>query len=288
MLTWSAPHSVNPVLSLSKGLAKEMSEHLQPNRHVDRNFERRLSYRMPALNDTPSSKAFPVPEIIPIFPLPNVVLFPDTYLPLHIFEPRYREMVADAGREGACIGMALFKQGWESRYYDNPPIFSLGCVGRMTHIERLHDGRSNLILQGLYRYTIEEEFFDASYRKAKITLEPSEPFQTIAQGPVLPVLSKAEGSGVEGSGAEGSVRSTLTALAIRYLQSRKADKLCELVTDDALTDRVLVNGLSSCLDFTPLEKQFLLEAESLHQQTRRLIDLLKFKLDDETQLSGWE
>lgn len=242
--------------------------------HVDRNFERRLSYRMPAVNDTSSSKAFPVPEIIPIFPLPNVVLFPDTYLPLHIFEPRYREMVADASREGSCIGMALFKQGWESQYYGNPPIFSLGCVGRMTHIEPLQDGRSNLILQGLYRYTIEEEYFDARYRKAKITLGPGAPFQTIAGEPVL-------------SGAEGSVRSTLTALATRYLQSRKADKLCELVTDDAMTDRVLVNGLSSCLDLTPLEKQFLLEAESLHQQTRRLIDFLKFKLDGETQLSGW-
>ncbi len=221
---------------------------------------------MPALNDTPHSKTLPVPEIIPIFPLPNVVLFPDTYLPLHIFEPRYRDMVADASREGACIGMALFKQGWESRYYGNPPVFSLGCVGRMTHIEPLQDGRSNLILQGLYRYTIEEELFDARYRKAKITLRPSEPFQTIA---------------------EDSVRSTVTELARRYLQSRKADELCQLVTNDAMTGPVLVNGLSSCLDLTPLEKQFLLEAENLHQQTRRLIDLLKFKLDGETQLSGW-
>ena len=164
------------------------------------------------------------------------------------------------------IGMALFKQGWESQYYGNPPVFSLGCVGQMTHVEPLQDGRSNLILQGLYRYTIEEELFDARYRKAKITLGPSEPFQTIA---------------------EDSVRSTVTELAIRYLQSRKADELCQLVTNDAMTDPVLVNSLSSCLDFTPLEKQFLLEAENLHQQTRRLIDLLKFKLDGETQLSGW-
>lgn len=242
---------------------------------------------MPAVNDTPSSKAFPVPEIIPIFPLPNVVLFPDTYLPLHIFEPRYREMVADASREGSCIGMALFKQGWESQYYGNPPIFPLGCVGRMTHIEPLQDGRSNLILQGLSRYTIQEEYFDARYRKAKITLGPSEPFQTIAEEPVLTVAQPREVEGPVLGGVGGSVRTTLTALAIRYLRSRKADKLCELVTDEAMTDRVLVNGLSSCLDLTPLEKQFLLEAESLHQQTRRLIDFLKFKLDGETQLSGW-
>ena len=221
---------------------------------------------MPALNDTSSSKAFPIPEIIPIFPLPNVVLFPDTYLPLHIFEPRYREMVADVVETGACIGMALFKQGWESRYYGNPPVFPLGCVGRMTHIEPLEDGRSNLILQGLYRYTIKEEFFDARYRKAKITLMPNEPFRTIDDVPA---------------------RSALTALATRYLHSRKADKLCQLVNDDAMTDCVLVNGLSSCLDLTPLEKQFLLEAESLFQQTRRLIDLLRFKLDGDTQRSGW-
>ncbi len=241
--------------------ATDPSEH----HNVDKTFVRRLSYRMSALNDTAHSRAFPVPEIIPIFPLPSVVLFPDTTLPLHIFEPRYREMVADASQEGACIGMALFKQGWEKKYYGNPPVFSLGCVGRIKHIQPLQDGRSNLILQGLHRYRIEKEFFDSSYRKAKVTLGPNEPFQMIA---------------------EDSVRSTVTALAIRYLRSRKADELCQLMTNDSMTDPVLVNGLSSCLDFTPLEKQFLLEAESLHQQTRRLIDLLKFKLAGETPLSG--
>ncbi len=219
---------------------------------------------MPALNDTPPSKTFPIPEIIPIFPLSNVVLFPDTYLPLHIFEPRYRDMVAEASQEGVCIGMVLFKQGWEKKYDGNPPVFPLGCVGRITHLQPLQDGRSNLILQGLHRYTIEKEFFDARYRKAKITLGPSEPFQAIT---------------------EDSVRATLMALAIRYLQSRKANELCQLMTKASMTDPVLVNSLSSCLDLTPLEKQFLLEAESLHQQTRRLIDLLTFKLDSKTHLS---
>ena len=252
------------MIALSGGTIRHFSMAPSRRRHVDKAFERRLSYRMAAVNDTPHSKAFPVPDIVPIFPLPNVVLFPDTYLPLHIFEPRYRDMVADA-TQSTCIGMALFKQGWETQYHGNPPIFPLGCVGRITHIQPLQDGRSNLILEGLHRYTIQEEFFDARYRKAKIALEPSDPFQTIA---------------------EDSVRATVTELARRYLQARKADELCHLATNDALTDRVLVNSLSSCLDFTPLEKQFLLEAESLHQQARRLIDLLKFKLDGITSLSG--
>ena len=56
--------------------------------------------------------AFPLPEIVPIFPLPTVVFFPKTYLPLHIFEARYREMIQDASAEGQCIGMALLKDGW--------------------------------------------------------------------------------------------------------------------------------------------------------------------------------
>ncbi|MBP8155219.1 MAG: LON peptidase substrate-binding domain-containing protein, partial [Nitrospira sp.] len=57
-----------------------------------------------------------MPERIPLFPLPNVVFFPKTYLPLHVFEPRYRQMVADAAAGGQCIGMALLKEGWEEQY----------------------------------------------------------------------------------------------------------------------------------------------------------------------------
>ncbi|MFM8552112.1 MAG: LON peptidase substrate-binding domain-containing protein, partial [Nitrospiraceae bacterium] len=92
--------------------------------------------------------AFPVPERIPIFPLPNVVFFPRTYLSLHIFEPRYREMVADAAAGGQCVGMALLKEGWENDYYGNPPIFDLGCVGRLVTVQPLPDGRFNILLQG--------------------------------------------------------------------------------------------------------------------------------------------
>ena len=77
--------------------------------------------------------------MIPIFPLPNVVFFPDTYLPLHIFEPRYRDMITDADQDGQCIGMVLLKTGWEDDYYGNPPVFSLGCIGRIKNIQSLAD-----------------------------------------------------------------------------------------------------------------------------------------------------
>ena len=226
--------------------------------HVDKSLKRSLSYRMPQLDRRTPSDAFPIPELIPIFPLPNVVFFPDTYLPLHIFEPRYRDMITDASQNGHCIGMVLLKEGWENDYYGNPPVFSLGCVGRIKNVQPLADGRSNVILHGLSRYNIKEEFFDASYRRAKISIRENQPF-------LDPV--------------DSSIRLALTKLALQYLRSRKAQELCKLITGQSISDTVLINSLSSCLDFTPFEKQFLLESESLHQQTRRLIDLLRFKLD---------
>ena len=112
---------------------------------------------MPELHQPFSSNAFSIPQIIPIFPLPNVVFFPDTYLPLHIFEPRYQEMVSDVSQVGQCIGMVLLKEGWEDDYYENPPVETLGCVGRIKSIQSLDDGRSNIVLHGLQRFDIEEE-----------------------------------------------------------------------------------------------------------------------------------
>ena len=117
-----------------------------------------------------ASTPFPIPARIPVFPLPNVVLFPKTYLPLHIFEPRYRAMVSDAAMSGQCIGMALLKEGWETDYYGHPPVFSMGCVGRLASVQPLADGRSNILLQGLERFEIEREWYDKAYREATIAV----------------------------------------------------------------------------------------------------------------------
>jgi len=215
------------------------------------------------------SRAVSIPNTIPIFPLPNVVLFPDTYLPLHIFEPRYQEMVADTLKQEAYIGMALLQEGQlqegqlqEGQLHDahgNPAVCSPGCVGRITTFRPLRDGCSDLILHGLSRYTIEEELPGKSYRRAKIAVPSHHPFQTIG---------------------DDAARSTLVELAVRYLQARQVQEVCVFITRESIAETVLVNSLSSCLDFTPIEKQFLLESESLYQQTRRLIDLLRLRLSD--------
>src|SRR5881397_342679 len=111
-------------------------------------------------------------DLLPLFPLPNVVLFPNVFLPLHIFEPRYREMVADAAADDRMIGMVLLRPGWDRDYEGRPPIYPIGCSGVMTHLERLPDGRYNIVLRGVERVRILEEEDNRSYRRARIELMP--------------------------------------------------------------------------------------------------------------------
>ncbi len=219
-------------------------------------------------NPDPES-VFHIPDRIPVFPLPNVVFFPETFLPLHIFEPRYRDMVVDAVARGQCIGMTLLKEGWEQDYHGNPPIFKLGCVGRLVSVERLPDGRFNIILQGLERYEIYEELHEKSYREARILLNPR------------PSSDHSE----EGIGS--SLRADLIRSVDAYLKSRKDEQLHAGILRAEVTDEILVNSLSGYLDFSPLEKQFLLESDSLLQQSRRLLDLLQFKQCEQGGAKGW-
>ena len=80
-------------------------------------------------------------DLLPLFPLPNVVLFPNVFLPLHIFEPRYRQMVADALDTDRMIGMVLLRPGWDRDYEGNPPVYAMGCSGVITHVDRQSDGQ---------------------------------------------------------------------------------------------------------------------------------------------------
>src|SRR3954451_1252177 len=89
--------------------------------------------------------------VVPLFPLPNVVLFPRAVLPLHIFEERYRAMIADALNGQRQIAMALLKPGWERDYYSRPEIEPIVCVGQILTHEQLGDGNYNLLLQGSVR-----------------------------------------------------------------------------------------------------------------------------------------
>jgi Lon protease-like protein len=94
---------------------------------------------------------------IPIFPLPNVVFFPHTLLPLHVFEPRYRQMLADCLAGERRLAVVLLKPGWEADYEGRPPVHTVAGAGEIARSKRRPDGRSDILLRGLGRIMIEEE-----------------------------------------------------------------------------------------------------------------------------------
>jgi Lon protease-like protein len=107
---------------------------------------------------------------VPLFPLPNVILFPGVILPLHIFEQRYRVMTADALIGDKLIAMALLRPGWEKNYHDRPAIEPVVCVGKIVSWEQLDDGRYNFLLRGIARAEIVREKDSSPYRRAELSL----------------------------------------------------------------------------------------------------------------------
>jgi len=109
-----------------------------------------------------------LPEVVPLFPLPNVVLFPKAVLPLHIFEERYKQMTADVLRSHRQVAMALLRPGWEKNYYGRPAIEPVVCMGAILSHERLPDGRYNFLLQGHTRAKVVREVGEGPYRQAEL------------------------------------------------------------------------------------------------------------------------
>ena len=196
-----------------------------------------------------------LPPAIPIFPLPNVVLFPNVFLPLHIFEPRYREMVSEALAGDRIIGVVLLRPGWESDYEGTPPVYALGCAGLITFSEQHADGRYNIVLRGLEKFRITGEDHSRSYRLAQ-------------------VQSLAEEITPEDRDIVRSERRRLEALLVPQPEGRGVDSKMP----PSMSDEDLVNALAQYLDLEAVEKQALLERDGLVARCRSLIDLLEMKV----------
>ncbi|MGH8011131.1 MAG: LON peptidase substrate-binding domain-containing protein [Candidatus Binataceae bacterium] len=195
------------------------------------------------------------PETIPIFPLPNFVLFPKVNVPLHIFEARYREMVADVAQSHGIIGMVMLKGDWERDYYANPDVYEIGCAGKIAGMVRLPDGRFNLVLHGLREFRVARELRRRSYREAMVEWCPE----------TLVALD---------TDATSSLRDLLDG----FLGEAPGQLWRTLVDEQGLTGVELINFLCFHLDVTPLEKQTLLEA--LDTRAGCLLDVLTFKLEE--------
>ena len=196
-------------------------------------------------------------DLLPLFPLPNVVLFPNVFLPLHIFEPRYRAMAADALASDRMIGMVLLKPGWEDDYEGRPPVYPIGCSGVITHVEQLADGRYNIVMRGMERFRIVQEDHGRPYRRA-----------------IVDALTDGEPS----SNDRSAIRERRRRLEALLTPTTNGDPRTEVKIPTAMGDEDLVNALSQYLDLEPLEKQALLEREGLLARCRSLIDLLEMKV----------
>jgi Lon protease-like protein len=196
-----------------------------------------------------------LPPSIPLFPLPNVVLFPNVFLPLHIFEPRYRRMVGDALSGDRIIGMVLLRPGWEADYEGRPTVYPIGCAGLITHAEPLADGRYNIVLRGLQKFRIREEEDQSGYRVAQI--------ETLMED-----LNDIERTAMR------TERRRLESLLVPQPEGRGSDAK----VPSSMPDEDLVNALAQYLELEPVEKQALLEREGLVARCRSLIELLEMKV----------
>jgi Lon protease-like protein len=192
------------------------------------------------------------PLRIPVFPLAGALLFPRAQLPLHIFEPRYREMVRDALATNQLIGMIQPRGAGEP-----PPLFEIGCIGRIAGVEELDDGRFNIVLEGLGRFRIAREAeVDTSYRQVDAE---SSGFDDNAEPEPLGLAQRAE----------------LEQEARRY-----ADALGYSVDWDAVTrldDEMLVNAIAQVAPLDVGSKQALLEAADIAVRCDLLVQFMQFQ-----------
>ena len=183
-----------------------------------------------------------------IFPLPGAVLFPGLQLPLHLFEPRYRALVSHALATDRQIAMI---QPQEAR--EGAPLFDIGCVGRISDVEAMEDGRYNVVLDGQSRFRVLRELdVTTPFRQVEGELfdEPEEEY-----------LSLGERASLE-------------------MESRKfADLRGYSIDWDSvarLDDVSLVNGVSQIAPFDHAAKQALLEAATLRDRCELLVQLMQF------------
>jgi Lon protease-like protein len=112
---------------------------------------------------------------IPLFPLPNCVLFPGAVQPLHLFEPRYRQLLIDTLKDQSAIALGLLKPGWEKDYYGSPPVYEILCAGSVIAHEKTADGNFNLLLHGVCRARmVRQQKAPPTMLYRTVTLEPLE------------------------------------------------------------------------------------------------------------------
>lgn len=196
-----------------------------------------------------------LPKTLRLFPLGEVVHFPDTNLPLHIFEPRYRALLTDALEGDNLVAMVLRKS--DPTATDSDVTYQVGCAGRVTDHQQLPDGRSNLVLQGVAKFRITAE------------LPSSKPYRVVeAQG-----LYEAPPTPEQTRDWTVQLREHLDRLvAVLGGDADGVEKLFQVIPGPAL-----VNALCAALPLSVVEKQGLLECATIEARFSSLLGSLRFK-----------
>jgi uncharacterized protein len=188
---------------------------------------------------------------VSIFPLTGAILFPGMQLPLHIFEPRYRALVGDSLARDRMIGMVQPKGQGQG---GNPGLFEVGCLGRIGDVEAMDDGRYNIILEGLQRFSILRELeVTTEFRQVEAELWEEDE--------AADALSIAERASLE-------MESRRFADAQGYAVDWKAVS--------QLDDYSLVNAIAQIAPFDYAAKQALLEARGLSMRADLIVQLMQF------------
>lgn len=190
-----------------------------------------------------------LPPTIPLFPLEDVMLFPNISRQFHIFEPRYKAMIADALDGDRIIGMVLAEPGPDGTLAGTPPIYAIGCAGVIADVEMFPDGRYNIVLKGLTKFRILGETEDEPYRLADVVALP----ESIAET------------------ERASLRARRTELANAF-----AARVPEAAPPPAeMADEDFVNGLAQFFPLDAQDRQRLLEEEGPLARARALLELME-------------
>jgi len=198
--------------------------------------------------------------IVPIFPMPDVVLFPKTLLPLHIFEERYRIMTREALAGNGKIVMTLLQEGWETNYHGNPAVHDIACLGKIETCEELDEGKYNIVLEGVHRVRLIREIEHSPYRLAQVEHVSDMDYDDLSDE----IIER---------------RNHLAGLFTRFTELATSGKVpaSDLVPQDRF--EALVNMVATTLNLDPQEKQVLLEMDDIAERCDILIPVLQRQLE---------
>ncbi len=200
-----------------------------------------------------------LPEVIPVFPLPGALLLPRGQMPLNIFEPRYLAMIDDALRDGTRLVGMIQPDEAHPADEENPHLYKIGCVGRITQIAETGDGRYVLQLTGVCRFRVQEEIKgETDYRRCRVTYQPF------------------SGDFVARKGEEDVDRKKLLKALTSFLKANKLEADWDGI--EKAPNEALVNALAMMSPYGPAEKQALLEAPDLKTRAEVLIALTEIEL----------